>query len=294
MRRRRLGALLGLALAVVACAGKKRVTPPDQLWSEANEAFADEAYEFAVERYKALLDQHPFDANAEQAQLRIAQAHYLAKRYPEAIAAFGDFERMHPTSAHLPQVEYELGMSHLAQATTVDRDQQAYTSALTYFRNVIDRFPRSSWAEKARLRLRECREALASHEADIATYYLRQGNLRAAEARLRGLLTDYPEADATARALDGFAREYARREEPEGATLALATLVRYHPEGQLGRDARERLGADGASPALLDGQDPLPLLVGRIDRMRQEADRQAVRPTVSAYPDVGGVGRGRY
>jgi len=83
---------------VPGCATKKPIVPPEKLWSEGEEAFHDEAYELAVQRYKALLDQHPFDPRAEEAELKIAQSHYLAQRYAEAIAAFGDFERMHPTS----------------------------------------------------------------------------------------------------------------------------------------------------------------------------------------------------
>jgi outer membrane protein assembly factor BamD len=285
MGRRALGAL-AVALLAVGCAGKKHIIPPEKLWSEAESAFHDEAYEIAVDRYKKLLDQHPFDARAEEAELKIAQSHYLAQRYAEAIAAFGDFERMHPTSPELPLVEYHLGMSYLAQASTSDRDQQAHTNALTYFRNLIDRFPTSTWAEKARLRMQECREALAKHEADIARYYLKRGNLKAAEARLRGVLTEYPETDATAEALYAFAQAYAARDEAEGATLALATLVRHHPDGPLGHEARQRL-ADG--DVALDGTDPLDLLVGRIDRMRGQADRQHLPTTVSAYPDVGGL-----
>jgi outer membrane protein assembly factor BamD len=291
--RRRFAAVAALLL-VAGCSTKKRVIPPDKLWSEANQAFSDEAYELAVDRYKALLDQHPFDANAEEAELKIAESHYFATRYAEAIAAFGDFERMHPTSANLPQIEYYLGMAYLAQASTSDRDQQAHVNALTYFRNVIDRFPSSPWAEKSRLRVRECREALATHEADVAAYYLRQRNLRAAEARLRGLLTEYPETDATAQTLYGFAVEYTRRDEAEGATLALATLAKYHPSGALAREARQRLGTGEPAPSPLEGPDPLPLLVGRIDRMRLEAARQKVPPTVSAYPDIGGAQPGRY
>src|SRR2546425_7002287 len=192
MRRRRLGAL-AVALVALGCAGKKPIIPPEKLWGEAEDAFNIDAYELAVDRYKKLLDQHPFDQHAEEAELKIALSYYKAQRWAEAIAAFGDFERMHPTSAEVPAVEYHLGMAYLAQASTSDRDQQSHANALTYFRNLIDRFPQSPWAEKARLRVRECREALAKHEADVTAYYLKIGNIKAAEARLQGILTDYPE-----------------------------------------------------------------------------------------------------
>src|SRR5512138_39408 len=96
------------AVVVVAClalagcaAGKRPVVPADQLWSEGNQAMSDEAWDVAIDKYKALLDQHPFDPNAEEAELKIAQAYYYAERFPEAIASFADFERMHPTSPNL-------------------------------------------------------------------------------------------------------------------------------------------------------------------------------------------------
>jgi len=284
MQRRILGAL-AVALLAFGCAGKKPVIPPEKLWGEAEEAFKDEAYELAVDRYKKLVDQHPFDQHAEEAELKIALSYYEAQRWAEAIAAFGDFERMHPTSTELASVEYHLGMSYLAQASTSDRDQQSHTNALTYFRNLIDRFPQSPWAEKARLRVRECREALAKHEAGVAAYYLKIKNIKAAEARLEGILTDYPETDAAAQCLYAFAQTYAARSENEGATLALATLARHHPDDPLGREAKARLGASASA----DGDDPLRLLIAHLERMRTEADRQRLPSTVSAYPDVGGA-----
>ncbi len=149
-----------------------------------------------------------------------------------------------------------------------------------------DEIPRKAMsygAEKARLI--ECREALAKHEADIARYYLQRKNLKAAEARLRGLLTEYPDTDATAETLYLFADTYTIRAEDDGATLALATLARHHPAGPLGREAQRRLDDRKVS---LDGDDPLPLLVARIDRMREEDNRRNAPATVSAYPDIPG------
>jgi outer membrane protein assembly factor BamD len=268
---------------------KRPVVPSDKLWTEADRAMQDEAYEVAIQNYKKLLEQYPFDPNAEEAELKIAEAYFNSGRYPEAIAAFGDFERMHPTSDNLAQIEYRRGMAYLAQHRSSDRDQQAIKNALDSFKNVVDRYPDTPWASRAALRVRECREELASHDAAIASFYLQRGSLRAAESRLRGLLTDYPETTATAGALDRFAKLYANREEPEEANLALATLARYHADSALGRDARQQLGA--LDPA--QGEDPLPLLVSHIDAMRSQVDREKVPKAVSAYSDRPGMPGGR-
>jgi outer membrane protein assembly factor BamD len=284
--------VLTALLAVVAgCSGKKPVVPADQLWAEGNESFEDEAYDYAIQKYKALLDQYPFDPHAEEAELKIAQAYYAAERYPEAIAAFGNFERMHPTSTFLPSTEYHRGLAYLAQYSTADRDQQAVTNALTTFRNIVDRFPGTPWAERSQLRIRECREALARHEAQVAMYYLRQNSMRAAESRLRGLLADYPDTDAAAETLYAFGEAYENQDDTEAAKLAYATVVRYHPDGPSGRDARERLGADGAAAM---AADPLPQMMGFLDAARTRPDRQSVPRTVSAYPDTGNASGQRY
>src|SRR6476659_7864498 len=169
----RLARLTALALLVcAACGGKKASTPSDQLWTKGDQAMQDEAWDVAVQNYKSLLGQYPFDPKAEDAELKIAEAYYNAKRYPEAIAAFGDFERMHPTSDNLAQIEYRRGMSYLAQHRSSDRDQQSMKNAADAFKNVVDRHPGTPWASKAELRLRECRQELAAHDADIAAFYL--------------------------------------------------------------------------------------------------------------------------
>src|SRR5262249_20285246 len=77
MRRVSAGVLVAVLIVAAGCAGKKKVIPPEKLWSQADEAYNDEAYEYAVDRYKLFLDQHPFDPRAEEAELRIAESYYL-------------------------------------------------------------------------------------------------------------------------------------------------------------------------------------------------------------------------
>jgi outer membrane protein assembly factor BamD len=279
--------VVAVLAALVGCSGKRPQVPADQLWTEGNDAMKDDAYEIAIDKYKALLDQYPFDPNAEEAELKIAQAYYFSERYPEAIASFADFERMHPTSPNLAELEYRRGMAYVAQQSTTDRDQQPVTQALTSFQNIVDRYPGTPWAERAALRVRECREALAAHEAGIADFYLGRGALLAAESRLRGLVMDFTDTDATARALHQFAGAYTARQEPEESALALATLVYHHPNGPLATEAREQLQRKEPVPP---GQDPAPSLVAKLDSMRTEEHRLLVPRPVSAYPDSPSAG----
>jgi outer membrane protein assembly factor BamD len=280
-----------VAVVLAACAGKQKMVPAPELWETANEAYDDEAYDLAIERYKKLLDQYPFDNNAEEAELRIGYAYFLAGRYDEAVAAFEDFERMHPTSKHLASVEYHRGLAHLAPYRTPDRDRTYAVQALSSFRNVTDRFPASPWANRAELRIRECREILARHEQIVADFYLSRKSLRAAEARLRNLLEEYPDMDATADSLTQFAQAYDQQGEPRAAALARATLIELQPEGPAARAARKRLARKN-SPAVEGAA--LPQLLAELNTLLGSESRKTAPRAVSAYPDRGQTGAPEY
>ena len=113
-----------LLCATFACAAKKELSA-DEYYTKAAKEFQNKAYSVAVENYRELLDQHPFSEYTEEAELKIGQAHYLNGDCPEAIAAFGDFQRRHPTSPHLPMVGYLIGGCYEKQMRPPDRDQSA-------------------------------------------------------------------------------------------------------------------------------------------------------------------------
>jgi outer membrane protein assembly factor BamD len=283
--------VLVIVAALAACAGKSKMVPAPELWETANEAYDEEAYDLAIEHYKKLLDQYPFDANAEEAELRIGYAYFLAGRYDEAVAAFEDFERMHPTSKHLASVEYHRGLAHLAPYRTPDRDRAYATKAITSFRNVTDRFPGTPWADRAELRIRECREILARHEQFVADFYLSRKSLRAAEARLRHLLEEYPDMDATVDTLVQFANTYDQQGEPHVAALTRATVIELQPEGPAARAARKRLARAKTAP--IEGS-ALPQLLAELDTLLGAESRQHAPRPVSAYPDRGPTGAPEY
>ena len=59
------------------------------------------------------------------AELKIAEAHFLAGNFVEAAAAYEDFLKQHPEHERTPQVLYQLGMAYYNQILSADRDQTA-------------------------------------------------------------------------------------------------------------------------------------------------------------------------
>jgi len=182
-------------LASFGC-GPPKPQAEQALYDEANGQFDATNFETATSLYEELLEQYPFSDLAESSRLRISHAYYLSGDYEKAIAAFNDFERLHPTSSQLPFVEYTIGMSYLDQARTRDRDSSASDSALRQFERVRDSYPETLWSRLAQFRIAQCREKLAGHELYVGDYYKRVGKRTAARARYQYVLDTYPDSDA--------------------------------------------------------------------------------------------------
>lgn len=219
---RRVAPALVLIALGAACSTPPRLTA-DQYYTEGKGAFDSQNYEVAVRNYKELLDQYPFDPHAEEAEISIAQAHYKKKQYAEAITAFNDFQRMHPMSPELPKVYYLLGKSFEKQMTTPDRDQGAADNAQGWYRVVVERYPGSDYTPRAQRRMAKCRESMAEHERLVAKFYIKQGNLRAAKNRVKGLLEKFPDTVATTQALEDLATAYEHRGDATTAELDAVT-----------------------------------------------------------------------
>ncbi len=175
------------------------------MFEEANREFERRNFFTASTLYDELLEQYPFSEVAELARLRVAHAYYLNGKYEKAIAAFGDFERLHPTSPRIPFVEYTIGMCYLEQIESRDRDQSAAENALRQFQRVVQRYPNSVYGRLASFRLAQVQQHLADHELFVGDYYAKSGKPKAAAARYRYILEHYPDTDAARTARERLA-----------------------------------------------------------------------------------------
>jgi outer membrane protein assembly factor BamD len=269
MKRTPLLLLCGMLWLCAACAAKKHLTA-DQYFNEANANFRSGALSLAIDQFHELLDQYPFSPHTEEAELRIAQAQYLSGNYPEAIVAFSDFQRRHPTSPNLPLVGYELGMCYAQQMGTVDRDQTAAQSAQAYFLTISQSYPDSPFAELAREQLARCRESLANHELYIAKFYVHRHNDKAAEIRLMTLAARYGDTSAAADALLRLANLYQGEHNPRDAALAYEALTRLQPHSAGASEARHALDRLAKAEPPND-VDPLDLLLAANGRHRSSS-----------------------
>jgi outer membrane protein assembly factor BamD len=198
-QRRLLWTACLLVCGIAACSAPP-VPPEGDLFSQANREFENRDFVMAAQFYDKLLEQYPFSDNAETARLRIAHAYYLGGEYEKAIAAFNDFERLHPTSEALAFVEYSVGMAYLDQARPLDRDKAATENAKLQFQRVLSRYEDTLYGRLAAFRIAQCDELLAGHELKVGEYYASIGKEKAALSRYRYLVEQYPQTDAAVEA----------------------------------------------------------------------------------------------
>ncbi len=271
--------ILCLSLVLVSvwgCSATLRRPSANEYYQQAGESFADEDYLGASDQYQELLDQYPLNPYAEEAQLKTAYGLFMEEKYAEAVAAFKDFERAYPTSKHMPFVKYFLGITNYSQIRSKDRDQAVTRRADGFFQEVIDRYPESAFVLEAEEKSKSARDILAAHELMVANFNEKRGNLTATKARLRSLIEQYSETDATVEALDRLEQILNEEGNVELADLAARAqsarrAASEAPSAEEDSPEDEATGSDGL---LVAGVDPLLLLVSELKK-QEEAERLA-------------------
>lgn len=237
-------------LAIGGCTSKKHLSA-DEYFKTANEELESGSLQLAVENFRELLDEHPFSEYSEEAELKIGHAYYLDSSCPEAIAAFTDFQRRHPTSPFLPFVGYLIGQCYERQMKTADRDQSASQNAHAYYTTLTQQYPDSPFADAAREESDSCRTQLAEHELGVARFYAKQGKRKASEYRLMDLVNRFNDTDVAADALYMLAEQYRDQGADAKAALAYAAILQHHRDTARAKDAESALKE-------LDGGDSVP------------------------------------
>lgn len=269
-----VGAVL---LLLGGCTSIEKRPSAKEYYTQANDLYSKEDFTAAVDTYRDLLDHYPLNPYAEEAQLKIAYSYYIEKKYAEAIASFNDFERAYPISMHIPFVEYYRGMCYLEQMRSIDRDQSVTEKAHDHFRAVTDRFPESPFAPLAEKKIKVCRDAMAAHELMVARFYDRYNNVLATKARLRALIENYPETEATIGALEQLEILLMEEDNQDLAKMAAQALAIR----KAGRNTQEGSSED-ADFLPAPGVDPLLTLVTELKKQEDDV-RQRVQGTMSAH-----------
>lgn len=166
----------------------------EQLAIDGTQAMRAKKYKDALKSFQKLKEQYPYSKYAILADLKVADAHFYKGDYGEAAIAYDEFARLHPRNEVVPYVMYQVGMSHFLAFSTIDRDPAETQSAIEAFQRVIQAYPESQYALRAKKQLFECEKRLVAHEFYVGDFYFKRKNFQSAKDRLERISTSYPEA----------------------------------------------------------------------------------------------------
>lgn len=246
----------------------------EALFEEGTRHFNDKKYIRAIDSFTKIKTDHPFSPLVTQAELKVADAHYLNEQFPEAINLFKEFQSLHPTSEHLPFVTLRLGQAYFDQFTAIDREQKNTELAKGYFEAVITNFPKSPQAPVAKQKLAQTVEYLAEHEFTAAHFYFQQQKYPAARDRFEEIVRKYRDTPTAMKSLYFLGESYRQEKNGPRAALAYEALIQRYPQSKYAADARTQL-------ALVEKEkrDPLDLLL-----MRDRRPGAAPAPEVKEDP----------
>lgn len=248
------GALLALALAGCGMFSDKLEDAKNwgapEFYKAAKSEFDNGNWEASIKIYEALEAKFPYGRFAQQAQMESAYAYYKLGDTPQSISAIDKFAKMHPNHAQLDYMLYlralvnfkeDLGpLTRVVQQDLADRDPKAARESFEGFKEVVNRFPNTRYAEDSRERMAYLVEALARHEVKVARYYLSRGAYLAAANRSQDCITRFPGSPSRREALDILVEAYDRMGLTELRDDARKVLARNYPDARMARDGQNR------------------------------------------------------
>lgn len=232
------------ALALIAilfgCAGKEvNRDDADALFQSAEEAFKDEHYLIALEKYRDIKNRFPYSARAVDAELRIADTYFEQESYIEAESAYEIFKELHPTHSKADYVQYRIGLSYFKQIPDDSaRDLSAAYKSIEAFGVLGQKFPSSSFTKVAQDHILEARKRLAEHENYVANFYYQREHYLSASYRYSTLLQDYSNLGYDEEALYRLVRSYYHIKMYDNAEDAAKRLLGQFPNTKYKDDVK--------------------------------------------------------
>ena len=175
--------------------------PVDVLYATGADKLDHHQWGQAVDYFREVERQHPYSEWARRAILMTAYAHYEDGDYNEAVGDADRFISLYPGNSSAGYAYYLKATCYFEQIIDVGRDQAATDQALTSLREITRRFPRSQYAQDARLKIDMVNDQLAGKEMTIGRFYQQNGDPVAAMGRFKDVIDRYQTTSHTPEAL---------------------------------------------------------------------------------------------
>lgn len=247
------------ALTVSACAGKAErprlayeERPVEALYNTGYQRLERKRWRDAVDYFQEVERQHPYSEWARRAILMQIYAYYQNGSYAEAIAAADRFIQLFPGNPSAPYAFYMKAVCNFEQIVDVGRDQGYAQAALGGLRDVVRRYPGTSFATDARVKIDMVNDQLAGKEMNVGRYYQRAHQPLAAINRYKSVIDneDFQRTSHAPEALYRLVEVYVSLGLKEEATRNAAVLGHNYPGSAWYAEAYALLSENGAQPGV--------------------------------------------
>jgi outer membrane protein assembly factor BamD len=241
-------------LALSACGSSKKddtsdaiatVAPVEVLYNNGLDALNARRYATAGDQFNAVEQNYPYSTWAVNAQLMSGYAQYLQNKYTDALGTLDRFIQLHPAHRDIAYAYYLRALCYYEQIADIQRDQRGTEQAMNALREVVNRFPDTSYARDAQLKIDLCNDHLAGKEMEIGRYYQGQHLYTAAIGRFQRVVNDFQTTNHVPEALARLVEVYLALGLKDDARRTAAVLGYNYPGSRWYQDTFDQLADDG-------------------------------------------------
>lgn len=222
--------------------------PPEKLYDQGLAGLQKGDYDAATKKFGDLEKQSQFTQWQRKALLMTAFSQYKKGNYDDAIGTAQRYISLFVKAPDLDYAYYIEAMSYYNQIPDISRDQERAESASKVFAQLVEKFPKSEYADDARYKLQITRDQLAGRDMMIGRYYLEHRDYTGAINRFRDVLAKYQTTRHAEEALMRLTEAYLALGIVNEAQTAAAVLGHNFPNSVWYKDAYARLKEGGLEP----------------------------------------------
>ncbi|HEY5203463.1 MAG TPA: outer membrane protein assembly factor BamD [Roseiarcus sp.] len=222
--------------------------PASKTYDQGLDKLANGSPSEAAKKFTDLGKQYPSSDWARKGLLMSTYAQYQAGDYTTAETSAERYLKDYPNSPEADYILYLQANSYYMQIPDISRDQEKTAKALETFQSVVQKYPKSDYAEDAKYKIQVTQDQLAGKEMSIGRFYLTRRNYTAAINRFRNVLQYYQTTRHAPEALYRLVEAYLGLGITEEAQTAAAVLGHNFPDSRWYHDAYDLLKGKGLSP----------------------------------------------
>lgn len=238
--------------------------PVEELYGRGVDALNQNRYGTAGKQFDLVEQTYPYSSLAVNALLMQGYAAYLANLYTPAIGSLDRFIQLHPSNRDIAYAYYLRALCFYEQIADIQRDQKGTAEAMGALQEVINRFPETSYARDARLKIDLARDHLAGKEMEIGRYYENQKLYAAAIGRFQRVVDEYQTTNHVAEALHRLTEIYLILGLTDQAKRTAAVLGHNYPGSKWYSESYSRLAEAGQIPGAVGTTSDKPGFFGRL------------------------------